>query len=404
MFLYRSCTALCLTLLFLSIFALTTLPVLAGSPPVFSSDCERDPLQEGWTNIGWAEYEKNLVWVDDDVHSGAHCLGIVRWPHIPVGGGWESPPFPVEPAQYYRLTYWAKTSKPAFVGVVFYNQTGALTEGDNYAEIPVAGQWTERTLVFATKYPGVTAAVVFQPQSGHSLLFDDMRVDAISRVDARRWAERIAGEMLPIGYAPPPDAGRALPRTGARLRRGESLRVVLLGDSIANDVSNSLLDVLLEGRFPRTRLEMRFTGKGGTGWLKYQQQIRQRILNHQPDLVILEAISNEPRFIRDNLTRIITTVRQASPRTEFLLVTPHLQSWLNQQDCGIPHREALAQVAREQQVEYIDLMSAWQGYLARTGKPVESLLRDVLHMNDYGRQLSAQVLAAYLAQAAQRRK
>ena len=47
-----------------------------------------------------------------------------------------------------------------------------------------------------------------------------------------------------------------LPNTFAALKQAQTLRVVLLGDTIMNDIGNSPLDILIEQDYPGARLEI----------------------------------------------------------------------------------------------------------------------------------------------------
>lgn len=189
-----------------------------------------------------------------------------------------------------------------------------------------------------------------------------------------------------------------LPNTIEKLKQGKPLKILLLGDSISNDLSNSFLDVLLEGEFPQSAIAVQFTGKESTSWLKLQHQVQQRIIAHQPDLVICEAISNDPKYLADPLSRIIDRTRKINSNIEFLLVTTHLQNWSENKEDGLVYRNALLQVAKEKNIAVVDLMAFWKSYLAKNNWQVESLLRDSVHMNEFGRQLSARVIVNYFVQ------
>ena len=119
---------------------------------------------------------------------------------------------------------------------------------------------------------------------------------------------------------------------------------------------------------------------------------------HKPDLVIFLALSNEPERIGETLEPMIEGAREASPGLEFLVIAPHLATWGKQAaDAGARHREALRQVAEAKGAEFLDLLEVWSDYLGRSGKPVAWLLRDEVHMNERGRQVTARALVAHLA-------
>lgn len=371
-----------------------------AAPAVFSTDCEREPFAAGWTTVGNAAIGQNLFWSDRQAHSGTHSLAIMPLRAYGNDAGWESAPFAVKPGQHYQAAFYAKAERSFYFAVVFYDAHGALLEGDYHTQGDAAAEWTQYTFIFQTKYPATTAALVYRPASGGSCYFDDIAVTAVDHTQARAWANQLYATMPPVQYQAPADAGQYLPRTLSKLRRGGPFRIVLLGDSISNDMSNSPLDVLLEEAFPKAQIETRFTGRGGTGWMKYQHQIAERVAAHKPDLVILLAISNEPAQIPQYLPRIIAQIRRDAPQAEMLLMTPHMLRLFRGTDAGVAHRDALLPIAREQKVELFDLMAATEGYLAANGKPYEWMLRDPIHMNERGRQIMARTVTAYLAQAA----
>ena len=387
-----------LSLVFLLAYGLAGAPAQTTVKPIFSTDFETDMLMAGWTGIGSTNYGKDIIWSAQQSYSGQHSLAVIK---DEEKAGWQSPPFAVQNAQYYRVTFWAKTTEPSYWAIFFYNQYGALIEGDHYSLVEPAQQWTQQEFYFQTKFPGVTASLVFQPLTEQPLYIDDVRIVPATRADARQWADRLYTSMPALDLRATEHERQFLPHTIDKLKHGEPLNIVLLGDSIANDISNSLLDVLLEGKFPQSEIEVQFTGKGGTGWMKLQHQIQQRVIAHQPDLVLCLAISNDLQYLAAPLSHIIDTTRKADGNTEFLLVTPHLPHWSNKLKNVLGHRNALLQIGKEKHIAVVDLMTFWESYLTKNHWQVDSLLRDSVHMNERGRQLSARVIVDYLVQIVQ---
>lgn len=368
--------------------------------PVFADDFANDPMASGWTPTGGGVYGKDLVWAAEGARAGRRSLGVVP-ARDGSAGGWHSPPFAVKDKQYYRATFLARTIRPIYFAAFFYDQYGAATEGDFYTSVDPTPGWAPQEFCFRTKFPGRTAAVLFQPLSVEPLHIADLSVEPAGRAEVMAWSDRLYATMPPLEYAPPPDAGRLVPRTLRKLQSGGSLRVVLLGDSISNDLSNSPFDVLLRKPFPKAKVEVRFTGRGGTGWMKHRFQVRERVLGHKPDLVIFLAISNDPARVRGDLAQIIDVVRAAPRGPEMLIVTPHMRTWnAGETDMGLRQREALVAVAADKRVEWLDLTTIWSVYVARTGRPEAWLLRDNCHMNERGRQVAARALVAHLAAGA----
>jgi lysophospholipase L1-like esterase len=384
----------------LFVVGLVATPGWTAAQPIFNTDFETEMLAAGWTGIDSTDYGEDIIWSNRESHSGKYSLAVIKDEEDDIGTGWESPHFAVQNHQYYRVTFWAKTSQPSYWAIFFYNQYGALIEGDRYSLVQPTQQWTQQEFYFQTKFPGANASIVFQPLTEQPLFIDDVSIVPATRTDARQGADRLYTKMPAIASRTTKKQKQFLPNTIRKLKKGKPLNIILLGDSIANDLSNSLLDVLLEHKFPKSQIEMQFTGKGSTGWLKLQQQVQQRVIAHQPDLVICEAISNDPKYLADPLSRIIDKTRKATGKTEFLLITPHLQNWSKKEN-GRMHRNALLKIGQEKNVAVFDLMSSWERYLTQNNRRVDSLLRDSLHMNEQGRQLSARVIVDYFVQLEQ---
>jgi lysophospholipase L1-like esterase len=379
-------------------FGFLAIPGWAAVKPVFTTNFETEMLAAGWTGVGSTDYGDELIWSDRRSHSGKHSLAVLKEEEDKIPSGWESPPFAVQNQQYYRVTFWAKTSQPSYWAIFFYDRYGALIEGDRYSLLQPSRDWRQQEFYFQTKFPGETASIAFQPLTKEPLYIDDVSIVPATRADARQWADRIYATIPAIAFRATKHENQLLPKTIEKLKHGKPLKIVVLGDSIANDLSNSFLDVLLEGEFPKSAINIEFTGKGSTSWLKLQHQVQQRVIAHQPDLVICEAISNDPKYLVDPLLRIIDQTKEFSNNTEFLLVTPHLQNWSENRENGLLHRNALLQVGKEKNIAVVDLMADWESYLTENHWQADSLLRDSLHMNEFGRQLSARVLVNYFVQ------
>jgi hypothetical protein len=371
---------------------------------IFADDFASDPLASGWTPTAGGTYGKDLVWAAEGPRAGRRSLSVVP-AKDGSAGGWHSPPFAVKDKQWYRATFLARTPRPIYFAAFFYDPFGAATEGDFYTSVDPTSGWAPQEFYFRTKFPGRTAAAVFQPLSAEPLHVADLSVEPVGRAKVAAWAGRLYATMPPLAYDSPPDAGRLIPRTIRKLQAGGALRVVLLGDSISNDLSNSPFDVLLRGPFPKAKVDVRFTGRGGTGWMKHRFQVRERVLGHKPDLAIFLAISNDPARIRGDLGQIVDAVRAAPGGPEMLIVTPHMRTWnAGETDMGLRQREVALAVAADQHVEVLDLTTIWGDYLDRTGKPEAWLLRDSCHMNERGRQVAARALVAHLAAGAKSAK
>lgn len=389
--------------LLLAVLALMSVRPGAGAAtrPALAMDFETDPGSDEPGQTGGAVPSETWRWSDREPWSGLRCLEVKGAARKSRSPAWTSPWFPVRERQRYRITFAVKTRKAMLWAAQFHDRQGHLLEGDHNSGIEPCSQWTRQEYYFVTKYPAVAGSIVFFPASRDRASVDDLRVEPADVAEERAWVGQVAAAMPPMAWRPPVDAGRQLPRTLARLRDGGPLRIVLLGDSIANDLSNSPLDVLLEGRYRKASVELRFTGRGGTGWLALQDDVASRVLVHKPDLVILLAISNEPETMASPLSRIVREIRQGAPQAELLLITPHVYlTWgKDPLASGRRQRDRILECAARDQVDVVDLYRAWTAYLKSNGQPPAWLQRDGLHMNERGRLLAAEIVASYLGAA-----
>jgi predicted GTPase len=189
------------------------------------------------------------------------------------------------------------------------------------------------------------------------------------------------------------------------LAAGGEVRVVMLGDSIVNDTSNSAFDVRVERMYPNARLNIVASVRGGTGCQYYKEmnRVKEYVLDLRPDLLIIGGISNSDaesvrsviRQVRDKMNPEILVMTGAvgsidprrNPPGWKPVVTPD----------GVDYRSCLRRVAQEERVEFLDMEGAWGEYINGCGKPWEFFTRDTLHANERGRQVLALIMERYFA-------
>ena len=200
------------------------------------------------------------------------------------------------------------------------------------------------------------------------------------------------------------------------LRSGRPLRVVMLGDSIVNDTSNSAWDVLLERLYPKARIEIITSVRGGTGCQYYRQEnrVEQYVIRHKPDLLVIGGISNG--FDVEAIRSVIQQVRRRISPEVLVLSDPagvhgDPRAWplmmiepgkkgeeMRKLLAAIgPYRMGLGEMATAENVEYFDMATIWDACIAHSGKPYEYYLRDPVHTNERGRQILARMLVAFFA-------
>ena len=373
---------------------------------LLSADFETDPVASGWTAQAVpgpaAAGQPPPAWIASGGHSGSHCLSA-------SAGKWESPAFPVTPFDYYRLAFWARAAGVEYFAAFFYDEHGQPLIADHYSSVDPCADWTLHTLCFRAKAGAVSARIIFQPLGGHPLYVDDVTVRPVTRAQATAWADEMYAQIPPLGSTgetPVPPGGRALQRTFARLRRGGTLRVVMLGDSIINDTGSSPWDLLVERQYPGARLEVVTAVSGSKGCWYYQEENRVQsfVLDYDPNLLIIGGISQ--RGDVEAIRRVIHQVRAQSP-TEILLMSgifgknedPRTRpALLPPED---PHsdayRDALRRLAEQENAGFFDLSAAWTQYMRGIATPYDFFMRDAVHANDRGRALAARLIADYFA-------
>lgn len=369
---------------------------------LISADFETDPLAAGWLAEA-PEGEPLPAWTDTTARSGCHSL-------LATHGKWKSPAFPVQPFEYYRLEFWSRAEATEYLAAYFYDEEGTMLEADHYSSVDPSEDWTHNVLCFRAKAGAATARVIFQPWHGQPFFVDDVLVRAVARAEALAWAEEVYAQIPPVRTAAGPvgegaSRSRSLPRTFARLRRGGTLRVVMLGDSIINDIGSSPWDLLVERRYPGARVEVVTSVSGSKGCWYYQEdnRVQPYVLDYRPDLLIIGGLSQ-----RGNLAAIRNLLGQVRERAqpEVLLMTgafgakeldprtPGAQEITDHPDPPA-YRVALQQLAAEEGAGFFDLRGAWEQYMRGVEQPYEWFMRDRVHANDRGRALAARLLARF---------
>ena len=227
----------------------------------------------------------------------------------------------------------------------------------------------------------------------------------VSRAEATAWADEEYGLIPPVkrtGETPVLPA--ALQRSMARLKRGGTLRVVMLGDSIINDTGSSPWELLVERAYPGARVEVvtAVSGSKGCWYYRDENRVQSFVLDYDPDLLIIGGLSQQGKL--DAIRDVIHQVR-AKSQPEILLMSgmfgknedprtrpAALPIW----DChSKSYREALRRMAGQEGAAYYDLSAAWGEYMRTIDTPYDFFMRDAVHANDRGRALAARLIASY---------
>jgi lysophospholipase L1-like esterase len=236
------------------------------------------------------------------------------------------------------------------------------------------------------------------------LLVNGTVPDGFSGMTPLQRIDAVYGDMDPLVYAPPPGRFEHLPRTMSKLRDGGELRMVLLGDSIMGNTSQSQFDLLVMRDHPKCKIVKIPSLRSSTGCTYYREEgrVREYVLKHSPDLVVIGGISN--RGDAEAVRSVIRQVRAEKPDAEFLLLTPvfgratdeHLKTYTREIDTTTKNfRLALQQVAAEERCGFFDMTAPWWEYIQSTGKTYGWFLGDAVHANERGCQIIARLLGRW---------
>src|SRR5215831_12316685 len=206
---------------------------------------------------------------------------------------------------------------------------------------------------------------------------------------------------------------RAISHTAARIAEGRSLKVVALGSSStvgigASSPANSYpsrLEAELREQYPDMQIEVINRGVGGEDAREMLARLDKSVIAERPDLVLWqvgtnaivdeEGVSDEGALVRKGLARL----KAAS--VDVILIDPQYSpSVIRRPHAGAMVRKlnAVAQDANVAVFRRFAIMSHW-----RTVEhvPFERFtVKDGLHMNDWGYQCIAKLLATSIVAAA----
>ncbi len=213
------------------------------------------------------------------------------------------------------------------------------------------------------------------------------------------------------GYTPQ-SAEKLLPKTFAKLRKGEGLNITITGDSISTGANASNRNApFMPGFGPLTALELETLyhgriqvinlARGGT-WANGGVDKLQQTIDSKPDLLIIAFGMNDsngrnPSKYAGYTKQIIDGVRAALPDTEFILVSSCLANpewnW-SPHDQFIPYRDALKPLCGPG-VALADMTQLWTDLL-QNKRYLDFAGNGINHPNDMGHRLYAQVLTSLL--------
>jgi lysophospholipase L1-like esterase len=370
---------------------------------------EQDPSLSGWEMQGSYNGDGDEFRGEWRPNGGDRGTGsmIIR------KGVLRTPPIAVQPDQFLRLRFSARTESGGFYAIQFMTAQGDESKGgDDYNDFPGGGDWTNHEFLTQVRHDSVRLRVSFM--AGTEVVeIGNLAIEPISPGEALAWSDRFCAALPPVGWIPPPDRWRHLPRTREKLLSGDELTLLLLGDSVANDMGNAQPHLLIQRFYPKARVRLVRSVRSATGAWHFQHQVADWVVPHRPDLVILAGISH--RGDAQAVRRLIERTRQAlGLKVEFLVLTGAVA------DPGSlypPKKDRPASVTPEMRREGLaweaaylrrleamadevgfatfDMRQAWEAYVAESGREREWFMRDNTHANVRGKQVLARLLARF---------
>jgi len=396
----------------------TTLLGMCGdvlAQEVLSEDFTTDPrlAADPWTYSGWDMGTYPGGWSAD-----GYANVPTDWSRF-----WRSPDFAVAPYEYFRIAFQSKGAaavcglglNPAATWGRYPSaniQAGQLVADDWTVTHPTS-EWTDQVYYTRARANSVTSCIRLGPGQ-----FNSVSVSLATRSEVRTWADAIYAQMPAVSYTPAPGRFARLSRTIEKLESGETVRIVMLGDSIMNDTGNSALDVLLERRYPGSRVEIVTAVGGGTGmdewnaenwnanatynWPNRDLDLQGAVIDQTPDLVMIGGVSSGTAY--DDIREMIDKVKSGILADHLYNVDVLLMTGAfgyHPPDATDPpgYATQLAAIAADKEIAFMDMRAVWAQYIADAaglGYDQDFFYRDGTHGNAYGKQILSRALEIHL--------
>ena len=316
------------------------------------------------------------------------------------------------PYAFHRLTFRSRAAEQGYWAVFPFDAAGNEMRADTHSSVYASEDWLEHETCFRG-LPGAVAVELGFRRVTSPVEIEDIEVEPVDAAWVLQWADALYATMPPIECEPAPDRHRLIPNTMERLLAGETIRVVMLGDSISQDTCHSYYDLLVEKMYPGADLQLVPSIDGSKGcWYYLDDKLFQsHVADQKPELLMVgthsehHGIGPVEQFLKRVSTELDCEVMVVSGPMgdDFRVADDDMSEAACRARDHVPGRRAFA---REQAelcarlgVEYLDLSNAWLDYLGSSGKPYHWFHRDAGHANDRGKQLLARFMERYFAPA-----
>ena len=211
--------------------------------------------------------------------------------------------------------------------------------------------------------------------------------------------------------------GDKLPKTVAKLKNNEALKIVFYGDSITTGANSSskvgaspnaatwmtMFEESLKKEYKNDKITSVNTAVGGMASAWGVENVKERVVDQNPDLLIIgfgmndgNASSVSAETYRNNISAIIQAAKAGNPNVEILLVSPMLPNpEVKMTEGNQASYEAELLSLETEGVAAAPVTTMYQ-YLMKNKRYYDMTGNNVNHPNDFVARLYAQVLNATL--------
>lgn len=317
---------------------------------------------------------------------------------------WISNTFPLEEFKFYELNFESFSPVKNYWAIIFFDQDGNQLIADNYSSFEKSDRFVKNKFYFRAKYKAKYGRVIFQTiEKGKGpFKIRDIIIKTATEKNIMDYIKKMSKEIPPVKkfYI----EKEYLKKTMEKLKKGEKIRIVLLGDSIMNDIGNSFFDILLKGLYPEAKIEIITSVRGGTGCWYYEKEnrVKEYVLDYKPDLLIIGGISN-----KDDTESIRSVIRQVKEKQnpEIIIMSkavgkegdPRINPQWTYEIVEGTYRDRMKKLAEQEKLEFFDIEKYWGEYIKDSNLPYEFFLRDPIHANEYGKLVLAYLLFYYFS-------
>ncbi len=200
-----------------------------------------------------------------------------------------------------------------------------------------------------------------------------------------------------------------LPKTAAKLQRGDNVKIVAFGDSITAGGDATKPDLVfwkrwsdyLQHKYVKAKVTAVNGATGGDSTVQGLARLSEKVLKENPDVVLLGFGMNDhniagfgvslPSFT-NNLATIIDRIRKETGAEVILYSAfPPNPKWHYGSHNMEAYARATERVARDKNCAFADVYTNWVTLCSKK-KPEDVLANNINHPNDFGHDIYFQVL------------